>query len=206
MAREIKQHACRVPITGGAIFKYPYMSKWKLDATLNGERLRPTLARDQRESLRMAHQLLEEKRRSGRRETTVAIEALTIRQVVDLYLEARRSEMREELRNKPRAEITYRNDDDRLSLIAERLPVKKVADLRKSHCLEFITERMKEVLKTNGELKVSRTTATKPVRLLLSALNHAVSQDYLVVNPLLGIRIPKTRSGEIRKIRRAMTG
>jgi integrase len=205
MAREIKQHACRVPITGGAIFKYPYMSKWKLDVTVNGERLRPTLARDQRESLRMAHELLEAKRRLGRRGTEGAVDELTIRHVVDLYLAARCSDLPEELRDEPRADITYRNDDDRLNLIVERLPVEKVSDLRKSHCLEFIKARMTDQLKTNDELKVSRTTATKPVRLLLSALNFAVSQDYLVVNPLLGIKVPKTRAGEIRKIRRSMT-
>jgi len=46
MPREIEKAASRVPLDGGAIFKYPYMSSWKADYTVNGKRLRPTLSPD----------------------------------------------------------------------------------------------------------------------------------------------------------------
>ncbi len=204
MPRNIKKTNCRIPVQGGAIFKYDYMSKWKLDAMVNGERLRPTLAADQRESLRLAHEILE-KAMNKSSSSGVPSDELTIQTVVEWYLESRSLGLPDEIRSEPRKDRTYRNDEDRLNLIVQRLPVQKVCELRKSHCLDFIKKRMTEKSKTNSKKCIGRTTATKPVRLLLCAFNHGMSQDKMTINPLLGLKLTAAKGVEIRKKRRAMT-
>ncbi len=205
MPRKIEKHACRIPLGDAAIYKYPYMTKWKLDATVSGRRLRPTLAKDQRESLRMAQEMLDRARRAAPTNGAAEPTAVTIRDVADRYLESRRASLPEAMRASPRKEISYRNDEDRLNMIAERLPVALVFDLRKAHCMEFVKQRMREKSGNNPKKKVGRVTAGKPVKVLLAALNHAVTEDVLPHHPLEGLRLPKPKPEEIRKKRRAMT-
>jgi len=135
----------------------------------------------------------------------VTSRTMTLREAVDHYLEYRRSAISDNCRVPPRENDNIRNDEYQLNMILNRLPVDSIADLRKFHYLEFIECRMHEKSKTNGALLVSRTTALRPVKLLLTALNFAVSQDYLLANPLMGIRVRRTHTMEIRKKRRAMT-
>jgi hypothetical protein len=204
MPRQIEQAACRVPLEGGAIFKYSYMSAWKADYTVNGKRLRPTLSPDKREALRMANELLEEKKRIEQGSQRKPMADVTLKEVVDTYLEMRRAKLPVKLRETPRKNKSYRIDEDRLILILSRLPAEKVAKVNKSMCREFISSRMREKSQTNPKKTVGVTTAGKPVKLLISALCHGASVD-LCGNPLLGLEVPVAKGGEIRKSRRAMT-
>ena len=203
MPREIKKSDCRVPIGDGAIFRYPYMSAWKLGATVDGKRLRPTLSPDKREALRLANEIISKARASSR--VGAPDPELSIRQVVDEYLEFRRSQLPEAFRKRPREHRPYRIDEDRLNQIVAALPVTKASALRKAHGFRFVEQRMKEESKTNPKKTVGRTTANKPVLLLRAALHHACVREQIDTNPLAEIELPAPKSGEIRKKRRAMT-
>ena len=204
MPRDIEKTSCRVPLDGGAIFRYPYMPTWKLDYRVNGERLRVTLSPDKRESLKMANELLEEKQRIERGNQTRPAADVTLREVVDTYLLMRRKKLPPDLRSTPRECHSYRIDEDRLNMILSRLPVAIVADLRKAMCRTFIDKVMTEKSSTNKKKLVGRTTAGKPVKLLISALRHGATVD-LCRNPLEGLEIAEAKGSEIRKSRRAMT-
>jgi hypothetical protein len=54
MPRKIRNAAHRIQLNGGSIYKYPYRPAWILDVTVNGERRRITLSRDQREAIGQA--------------------------------------------------------------------------------------------------------------------------------------------------------
>ena len=204
MPREIEKTACRVPLDGGAIFKYSYMSSWKADYTVNGRRLRPTLSPDKREALRLANDLLEEKRRIELGSQRRPAAEVVLKEVVDAYLLMRREKLPAKLRNAPREYKSYRIDEDRLIMILSRLPAERVIELTKNMCREFISRRMREKSQTNPKKTVGVTTAGKPVKLLISALCHGASID-LCGNPLDGLEVPVAKGGEIRKSRRAMT-
>lgn len=203
MPREIEKTSCRVPLDGGAIFRYSYMPTWKLDYTVNGKRLRVTLSPDKREALKMANKLLDERKKIEGTDRRTAAE-ITLREVVDAYLLMRSEKLPPELRQTPREYHSYRIDEDRLNMILSRLSVTKVADLRKSTCQSFIDKLMTKKSSTNKEKLVGRTTAGKPVKLLISALRHGASVD-LCGNPLEGMEVAEAKGSEIRKSRRAMT-
>ena len=205
MPRKIANAASRVELDGGAIYKYPYMSHWVLDYHLHGKRLRPTLSTDKRESISMAQRILEEKRKAEAADQHCLPGEMTILTVVQRYLRMRRDRLPPESRAEPRASRTYRVDEDRLNLILGSLPVVKVKDLTKAMCLEFVSDQMARPSKTNAKRLLGRTTASKPVLLLVTALRWAASQD-MCANPLLGLVVPAARGREIRKRRRAMTG
>ena len=135
MPREIEKTSCRVPLDGGAIFRYPYMPTWKLDYRVNGERLRVTLSPDKRESLRMASELLEEKQRIERGNQARPAADLTLREVVETYLLMRRSKLPPDLRSTPRECHSYRIDEDRLIMILSRLPVARVTVMGMRGCV-----------------------------------------------------------------------
>lgn len=203
MPRVIEKTSCRVPLDGGAIFKYSYMPTWKLDYLLNGKRLRVTLSPDKREALRLANKLLDEKRNiEGTSRRSVA--EVTLREVVDSYLLMRRSKLPPDLRNTPREYRSYRIDEDRLNMILSLLPVEMIAKLQKKMCHAFIDKIMTEKSRTNKTKLIGRTTAGKPVRLLIAALRYGASID-LCNNPLDGMEIAEAKGTEIRKSRRAMT-
>jgi len=185
------------------MFKYEYMPKWKLDYTVNGERLRVTLFADKRESLRRANELLDEMRRIEGTNRRPASE-VTLHEVVDAYMKMRQSNLPSDARQNPRDNRSYRIDEDRLKMILSRLPVEKVAELRKSMCHAFIDKLMNQRSSTNKKKLLGKTTAGKPVRLLITALRHGASID-LCNNPLEGMEVEDAKGGEIRKSRRAMT-
>ena len=116
----------------------------------------------------------------------------------------RRSKLSSELRAAPRENKTYRIDEDRLNLVLSRLPASKIVDLRKSMCRQFIDQIMTEKSSTNSKKLVGRSTASKPVRVLIAALRYGTSID-LCFNPLEGIKIAQAKGFEIRKSRRAMS-
>ena len=204
MPRKIANAASRVELDGGAIYKYPYMSTWVLDYFLHGKRQRPTLSTDKREAISMAQRILEEKRKAEAADQRCLPGEMAILTVVQRYLRMRRDRLPPESRAEPRSNRTYRVDEDRLDLIVKTLPVEKVKDLTKQACLEFISDQMARPSRTNPKRLVGRTTASKPVLLLVTALRWAASQD-MCANPLLGLVVPAARGREVRKRRRAMT-
>jgi integrase len=129
---------------------------------------------------------------------------VTLRQVADAYLAQRRLDLPPQDRQDPRKNMTYRNDEDRLNLIVSSLPVEKVRDLLKGHCHQFVRRMMSEACKNNPLKKRSRSTAVKPVRVLIAALRFAAQRD-LCSNPLGGIELGEASGDELRKRRRAMT-
>jgi len=202
--RKIEDNKTRVQLVGGVLRKPVGAQSWVLDFYKSGKRQRESLFASKAKSLERAQEILTEKQRVERGDRSTIGSEVGLDEVVAKYLEKRRGKLPQERQAEPRKDITYRNDEDRLNQIVAALPAAKVKDLRKEMCIDFIRQKMKTKSGTNDKKFVSRTTASKPVLLLVSALRYAASND-ICFNPLDGMVVDGAKGSEIRKKRRPMT-